>query len=491
MKGDLDAIICKTLHKNPERRYASVEALIADIKRYQQKLPVIAQSDTFTYRSGKFIRRHKLAITAIVLIFLVLLSGIVATMWQAQQAEQSAREAEQVSAFLAGIFEGSDPNRANDGSMTARELLDQGFERVQTELTDEPALQAQILSMIGNIYSNLGLYDDAYLAIEQSVKLFHSIDSKSTELAEALLRLANLEYRLSNYEAAAGFARESLDLSIKHYGNDHAETASVMNTLAMSLEETGEKEEAYDMYYRIIDIRREQPEQGSNLAVNLNNLAILLQEDGKLDEADALFNEAVELIDEVLGEEHPFMAYVLNGYSGLHQDRKEYDLAEANLRRALEIGQAIFPENHPFIGVVFYNMGELYTVMEKYSEAADFYEQSLQLRKESLPEFHPDIATSLLSYGTTLIRLNRPDDAESLLREAYQIRESIYGEEDWRTALVKSRLGRSMLNQQKFEAAAEFLLPAHSILQESLGSDNTHVIASSIDILQYEQNIAQ
>jgi len=488
LSGDIDAIIYKALHKDPERRYGSVDALITDIQRYQNNLPVFAQPDTFTYRAGKFFRRHKLGIAAVAMIFLVLISGIVTTMWQAEQARQNAREAEQVSEFLAQLFEGSDPNRSNDGSMTARELLDQGFERVQTELTDEPALQAQMLSMIGNIYSNLGLYDDAYLAIEKAVELYHSMGDRSPEMATILLRFANLEYRLGNYQVAADASGESLDLIRSHFGDDHPETASVMNTLAMSLEELGDKEAAYDLYYRIINIRRDQPDQGSNLAVNLNNLAILLQEDGELEEADALFSEAVALVEDIYGFEHPFMAYTLNGYSGVHQDRGDFDRAAEDLQNALQIGRAVFPENHPFNAVVLHNLGSLFEDMEEYTEAATYFEDGLTLRRQNLPENHPDIATSLFSLGNTLIFLEKPSNAEPILREALQIRQSIYEDEDWRVALVKSGIGRALLHQQKFDAAAQYILPAHAILLESLGEDNSHVIASSKDIQQYRLN---
>lgn len=488
LRGDIDAIIYKALHKDPERRYASVETLITDIERYQKNLPVFAQPDTFTYRAGKFFRRHKLGIGAVAVIFFVLIGGIVTTMWQAEQARQNAREAEQVSAFLAQLFEGSDPNRSNDGSMTARELLDQGFERAQSELADEPELQAQMLSMIGNIYSNLGLYDDAYLAIENSVELFHSMEDRSPEMATALLRLANLEYRLGNFEAAAATARESLDLNTDIFGDNHPETASVMNTMAVSLEELGDKEGAYDLYYRIIEIRREQPDQGSNLSVNLNNLAILLQQDGKLDEADELFSEAVELINTIYGFEHPFMAYTLNGYSGVHQDRGEYDRAEEDLRNALQIGRAVFPENHPFNAVVLHNLGSLFKDIGNYNEAAVYFEEGLALRRQNLPESHPDIATSLFSLGNTLLLLEKPSNAETMLREALTIRQSIYDEEDWRVALVKSGIGRALLHQQKFDTAAQYLFPAHAILLETLGEENSHVIASSKDIQQYREN---
>ncbi|MCC5940589.1 MAG: tetratricopeptide repeat protein [Balneolaceae bacterium] len=472
LKGDLDSIINKILHKDPDRRYGSVEALLADINRHQQNLPLLARPDTFGYRARKFISRNRWTVAAAAMIFLILTGGITATMWQAHQAEQNAREAEQVSAFLAQIFEGSDPNRANDGSMTARELLDQGFERAQTELEDETGLQAQILSMIGNIYSNLGLYEDAYLAIGKSVEAFRSIGDKSPHYAAVMLRLANLEYRLDNFEAAADAAREALLLSISQNGETHPETSSVMNTLAMSLEELGEKEEAYEIYRRIIEIRRGQPDQGSNLAINLNNLAIMLQQDGKLDEADELFAEAVELIDDVLGSEHPFMAYILNGYSGLHQDREDFDLAEANLRRALEIGQAIFPETHPFIGVVYYNLAELFKLTENFSEAVHYYENSLELRRVALPQYHSDIASTLLGLGTAQIEMNLLENAQNSLLEVIDIYKSSHDESDWRVARAEGYLGLAMMKEGRFLEAKEFFDKSYQVLLQSLGDDH-------------------
>ena len=472
LKGDLDAIIYKSLHKDPERRYGSVEALITDLEHHQNNLPISARPDTFGYRSKKFIKRNLWGVAAASMIFIVLTGGIATTIWQAKQAEQNAHEAEQVTAFLAQIFEGSDPNRANDGSMTARELLDQGFERVVTELSDQPGIQAQMLSTIGNIYNNLGLYEPAYSAIEKSVEVFQHIGEKSPRYAATMLRLANLEYRLDNFEAAANAAREALALSISQNGETHPETASVMNTLAMSLEELGEKEEAYEMYRRIINIRRGQPDQGSNLAINLNNLAILLQQEGAYDEADALFKEAVELIDEVLGSEHPFMAYILNGYSGLHQDRGDYHLAEENLLQALMIAQNIFPETHPFIGVVFYNLGGLYKIKGEYTEAADSYSNSLNQRRSSLPINHPDISSTLVALGNIHLETEQYELAEEFYREHLTLRLENRDPDETTVALAQAKLGKSLLLQNKYNEAEPILLQSYSTLLMLLGEDN-------------------
>ena len=60
LSGDLDTIMLMALRKEPERRYASVDQLATDIRSHLKGRPVIARSDTFLYRTGKFVRRNRL-----------------------------------------------------------------------------------------------------------------------------------------------------------------------------------------------------------------------------------------------------------------------------------------------------------------------------------------------------------------------------------------------------------------------------------------------
>ena len=64
LSGDLDWIVLKALQKEPERRYASAEALATDVRRHLRGLPVTARRDTLRYRASKFVRRHRLAAAA-------------------------------------------------------------------------------------------------------------------------------------------------------------------------------------------------------------------------------------------------------------------------------------------------------------------------------------------------------------------------------------------------------------------------------------------
>jgi serine/threonine protein kinase len=94
LRGDLDNIVRMAMRREAARRYRSVEQLSEDIRRHLAGRPVVAQPDTLSYRSAKFLRRNRLGVSAAALLFLTLVGGIVATAWQAHKArlhEQRAR----------------------------------------------------------------------------------------------------------------------------------------------------------------------------------------------------------------------------------------------------------------------------------------------------------------------------------------------------------------------------------------------------------------
>ena len=86
LRGDLDNIVLKALKKEPERRYSSAENFAEDIHRHQRGLTVTARPDVFSYRAAKFIRRNRFSVVAGAMMLLIVVAGIVATLWQARIA---------------------------------------------------------------------------------------------------------------------------------------------------------------------------------------------------------------------------------------------------------------------------------------------------------------------------------------------------------------------------------------------------------------------
>jgi serine/threonine-protein kinase len=178
LRGDLDAIVAKATEWHAERRYASVEALAADLERYRKHLPIEAQRIGRIQLAAKFVRRHRFssALAAVLLGVSVLGTALVA--WQAREAAQQARRAEAVKGFLAEIFSGSDPRIARDrprGTMSARELLDIGAARIEKEFAADPPTEIDLLGTVADIYRELGVFDRAGELEEKKVRLARAV----------------------------------------------------------------------------------------------------------------------------------------------------------------------------------------------------------------------------------------------------------------------------------------------------------------------------
>ncbi|HUN73599.1 MAG TPA: serine/threonine-protein kinase [Steroidobacteraceae bacterium] len=92
--GDLDNIVLKAIHPEPERRYSSAEQLAADIRAHLQRRPVLARPDTLGYRCSRFLARHTAAaiLCAMLSTALMACAGIIWNEARIAQAERARAE---------------------------------------------------------------------------------------------------------------------------------------------------------------------------------------------------------------------------------------------------------------------------------------------------------------------------------------------------------------------------------------------------------------
>ena len=127
LRGDLDSIVGTAIRKEPDRRYATVERFVDDVRRYLDGLPVAARCDSFGYRARRFVLRHRAGVGAAALVLLLLVGWAVTATVQARtiarerdRARAEARKAEQVKDFVLRLFEKADPGETRGDTLTAR-----------------------------------------------------------------------------------------------------------------------------------------------------------------------------------------------------------------------------------------------------------------------------------------------------------------------------------------------------------------------------------
>jgi serine/threonine-protein kinase len=188
LKGDLDAILNKALKKSPHERYATVDALGLDIQRHLAGHRVVARPDSLAYLITRFARRYRtplvaaaitvaafglaIGVGATALVILALLLGLGAALWQARRAslqadrareqtriaQNEAKTAEAVQNFLEGIFRANSADQDDPlvaRQRTAKELLDEGAQRIERELYDVPLAKLRVLKALGHMYEDM------------------------------------------------------------------------------------------------------------------------------------------------------------------------------------------------------------------------------------------------------------------------------------------------------------------------------------------------
>ena len=141
------------------------------------------------------------------------------------QARRTARErdkAEHVATLLVDLFEISDPYQALGESVTAREILDRGSERVRAELRAEPDLQAAMMDVIGRVYLKLGLFDDARPLLADALELRRAtLGPRHVDVAASLHNLGDLLTEIGEEAAAEEHYLEALGLRRQLLGEPH------------------------------------------------------------------------------------------------------------------------------------------------------------------------------------------------------------------------------------------------------------------------------
>lgn len=92
LAGDLDSIVATAIRKEPDQRYASMDALAADLQRWLDGRPVLARPQTLAYRAAKAVRRHRVVAAAAVLVVAAVAAGVASTLYQARRAERQFQQ---------------------------------------------------------------------------------------------------------------------------------------------------------------------------------------------------------------------------------------------------------------------------------------------------------------------------------------------------------------------------------------------------------------
>lgn len=526
LAGDLDAIVSRSLRKEPEGRYASVEALADDVKLHLEGRPIRTRSDDWRYRTGKTIKRNAGVVSGTLLLVLLGISFTVNTLVQARavarerdRAEAQRQSAERVSGFLEELFTEADPNARTAREITLREVLDRGADRVLTGLEDEPESRATLAQVIGRVYSSLGEYDAAEPLLDSAVAARERVEGVGGEvLSQAYVERGALAYNVGEYEAALEHFEQAIVLlgpiEMDDLDDRHA-LADAIQWEAVTQAALGDFETAETLARRAVELHREaNPGASEALAISLKSLQDALRDVGKNDEAVEIGFEALAMNREFFGNQHLETAHALNQLGSSLRDagrpEEAITLVEEGLairqaafegghveiaaslgnlanmiaasgreaeaiaprRASVEMLQDLFPSNHPYVAGSTSGLGTVLLRADSLEAAEPVLLMAVDFHRQTFPEGHPNHASPLTSLGTLYRRTGRLQEARRVLTEALEIRKEAFPERHWFIAATGLELGRTLDGLRMDADAERHLQEAYEILDENFGAND-------------------
>jgi tetratricopeptide (TPR) repeat protein len=351
----------------------------------------------------------------------------------ARTASERDRAAETAS-LLVDLFEIADPGERRGSSITARELLDQGTDRVLQRLGRQPDTQGVLLTTLGRLYAQLGLYDKAVAVLEKSVAVERRRGGDHPDLVNALRDLGRALAEGGHFAAAEPVFREVLAMADRLYPPGDPEIAISVNNYALIEHDLGHFAAAEPLYRRAVELESREgggaaqfgiarvnralllidlgryseavhedqgvlsarealsPPQPEAVADVLEYLALALAGAGRLDEAEAAARRSLALRERYLPPDDRDLPRSRNVLGAVLRDRGDLDAAEPLLRRALAERRRLLGPDHAEVAVSLEDLGDLLVARHRPAEAAQSFTEAIRIAEASFPADHPTIA---------------------------------------------------------------------------------------------------
>jgi serine/threonine-protein kinase len=523
LSGDLDNIVLKALHKAPEDRYLSVEALASDLRRYLAGRPVSARPHSLDYRLRKYVQRNALQIGLGLLIIAVLGSALYVTLWQKREAQAEAQRAQAMHDFVIGLFEQAGKEAGPSNSVDIRHLLDAGVRRSNILFARQPIVRAELLKLIARMHLQLGDYAQTIAVLDQQgPALFAASDTVQAEslllrgdalrqLGEPLrcrtLLLANedeLEQRsddarrlAADYQSVLGRCERALQhtnsarlhfkraLAIrKKQGNAAAEAESLVD-LAMLEADTGHNATALaGLLGALQRVRAAHGEQGP-LAISIwQGMGTLYRELGRSTEAENAYRTSYRLAAGLYGSGHPATIDAERGLAAIYVDQGKLDLAEPLFVQAEQQLTRLLGPNHPDLGSMSNSLGIIAWERGDLATAETQLRRALQLWAQS-----PRLPGGIFNLAMVLHNAGRDSEAEPLARQALAMRERQFGPTHGLVGTSLRLIGEIKLAEHDLTAAEPLLQRAFDILRADYGP--THAATGQAELAIARLRVAQ
>lgn len=386
LRGDLDRIVAKALHEDPERRYASPAALAEDLGRFLAGRPVLATPDSAAYRLRKFIARHR---PAAVISGLALLASV-GFVWQLGAERDRARAAESRAAaeaqaaqrardFLVSVFAAAAPAQTLGEPVSPRQLLDHARERVAATLGDEPHAAVATWLALADTYAALGASEPAWEAAREAMTLTAGApEALARERADALEASIAALNAMDRFGEAEVLVAELLRLREERAAEDPAALINTWGELGYA-EQQRSRYEASVAHFRqalerwqVLATERPDPAFEVWLSSGLALSQAMLGDQAAAQSALAAAARAAAALD----GRHPSRLALLRASARVAEQAGDYDASVAALVEASGLARRVVGADARQVAAIENDLGVALNGLGRYRESIEHLQRA-------------------------------------------------------------------------------------------------------------------
>jgi tetratricopeptide (TPR) repeat protein len=437
--GDIDSIVLRTLRKEAQTRYASVEQFVTDVRAYLDNEPVSARQGNWVYYAQRFVRRHTGAVVGASAFVVGLIGVAIAMSIQAHRIAIERDQAQRVSDFMTDVFAAADPFVHQGKEMTASQLLDTASEKLTNDLQADPEVRARLLLAIGRSLLRQTQGPKAVKPLEEALKIQRSLDSPDMGRSVLLLRSLGTSYRdAARFDDAERVYREAFELTAKKPWDTSKDRESLLVDMAR------------------LEIWRSRPEK-----------------------AESFLENALELARRIDGPQSLEVASVLTDLANARNWQDDLAGAERYEREAVAIYHASASPTHPDRVNADYDLADLLVIEGGHAdEAATLLQGVLEQQKQLYGSGNSRLGATLTTLAKARAQQGREADAEALMHEAMDLYRVLGAGEAHRLVYTRTSLGNLLIGRHAFVEAEAELRTAFDASLKALGADHQYTASS-------------
>jgi serine/threonine-protein kinase len=477
--ADLDVLCLTAMHKDPARRYGTVDALVRDVDHFLRGEPLDARPDTLGYTLGKFVRRRWRIVSATaaalaVVIALVVFYTVRLAAARNDAVAESART-QRIQRFMLTLFHGGDDVAGPADSLRVVTLLDRGAREARS-LDGEPEVQAALLATLGGLYQRLGRLPAADSLLTFALARDSALHgAASAETGASLVALGLLRVDQARLPEAEQLVRRGLTTARAALGPGAPAVARAQAALGKVLHERSAYPGAVAELDSAVRIQSAADSLTPDRLASLRELAQVHFSASRYEAADSLGRVVLAASRRLHGDRHPTVAEDLETLGEIAHMRGRYPEAERYLREALAITEGWYGADHPSTAVVLTSLGQDLMFEERYDEATALLKRALAIRERAYGPNHPLVASTVNELGGIALQQDRFDEAEADFRRMIDIYRAVYGPQHHFLGIAVSNLASVYHAKHDYARAEQRYREALAIYQRALPADHLDV----------------